>query len=56
VTLPLSNELTASDLSAAIYSCHQINIVGSNGCGKSTVKKLIAKNLGLPYIELDEIQ
>jgi shikimate kinase len=46
----------ASDLFAAIYSFYQINIVGSSGCGKSTVGKLIAKKLGLPYIELDEIQ
>ena len=34
----------------------RINIVGTSGCGKSTAGKLIAKKLGYPYVELDEIQ
>ena len=33
----------------------RINIVGTSGCGKSTAGKLIAKKLGYPYVELDEI-
>ncbi|HIE89009.1 MAG TPA: adenylate kinase, partial [Gammaproteobacteria bacterium] len=34
----------------------RINIVGTSGSGKSTAGKLIAKKLGYPYVELDEIQ
>jgi adenylate kinase family enzyme len=33
----------------------RINIVGTSGSGKSTAGKLIAKKLGYPYVELDEI-
>ncbi len=33
----------------------RINMVGSSGSGKSTAGKVIAKKLGYPYIELDEI-
>ncbi|MFP6802916.1 MAG: shikimate kinase [Pseudomonadales bacterium] len=33
----------------------RINIVGTSGSGKSTAGKWIAKKLGYPYVELDEI-
>ena len=33
----------------------RINIVGTSGCGKSTVGKHIAERLNIPYIQLDEL-
>ena len=33
----------------------RINIVGTSGCGKSTVGKHIAEGLNVPYIQLDEL-
>ena len=33
----------------------RINIVGTSGCGKSTVGKHIAERLNVPYIQLDEL-
>jgi len=45
----------ATDLPAAIYSLYRVNIVGSIGSGESTLGKLIAKKVGYPYIEGDEI-
>jgi adenylate kinase family enzyme len=53
---PFPNELMISDLSAGFDSFHRINIVGCSGSGKTTTGKLIAKKLGYPYVELDEIQ
>jgi adenylate kinase family enzyme len=53
---PLPNEQMASDLPAGKVSVNRLNIVGTSGSGKSTAGKLIAKKLGYPYVELDEIQ
>ena len=33
----------------------RINVVGTSGCGKSTVGKRIAERLSVPYIQLDEL-
>ena len=33
----------------------RINVVGTAGCGKSTVGKRIAERLDIPYIQLDEL-
>ena len=33
----------------------RINIVGSSGCGKSTLGQHLARELALPYIELDAL-
>ncbi len=33
----------------------RINVVGTSGCGKSTVSKRIAERLNIPYIQLDEL-
>ena len=33
----------------------RINVVGTSGCGKSTVGKRIAERLNVPYIQLDEL-
>ena len=33
----------------------RINVVGTSGCGKSTVSKRIAERLNVPYIQLDEL-
>ena len=33
----------------------RINVVGTSGCGKSTVGKRIAERLNIPYIQLDEL-
>jgi len=33
----------------------RINIVGTSGCGKSTVAERLARKLGVPYIEMDEL-
>lgn len=33
----------------------RINIVGTSGCGKSTVAERLALKLGVPYIEMDEL-
>ena len=33
----------------------RINVVGTSGCGKSTVAKRIAERLNVPYIQLDEL-
>ena len=33
----------------------RINVVGTSGCGKSTVAKRIAEKLNVPYIQLDEL-
>ena len=33
----------------------RINVVGTSGCGKSTVAKRIAERLSVPYIQLDEL-
>lgn len=38
------------------FEFHRINIVGTSGSGKSTAGKLIARKLGYPYVELDELQ
>ena len=33
----------------------KIILLGYMGCGKSTIAKLLATNVGLPYLDLDEI-
>ena len=33
----------------------KIILLGYMGCGKSTIAKLVATNVGLPYLDLDEI-
>ena len=33
----------------------RINVVGTSGCGKSTVGKRLAERLSVPYIQLDEL-
>ena len=33
----------------------KIILLGYMGCGKSTIAKLLAKKVGLPYLDLDEI-
>ncbi len=33
----------------------RINVVGTSGCGKSTVGKRLAEILSVPYIQLDEL-
>jgi len=53
---PLPEDPIMPDLPVGADSFDRINIVGSSGSGKSTAGKLIAKKLGYPYVELDEIQ
>ncbi len=33
----------------------KIILLGYMGCGKSTIAKLLATNVGLPYLDLDKI-
>ena len=49
------NTAAAAAAAAVVKDLRRINVVGSSGSGKSTVGRVLAEKLALPYLELDAI-
>jgi len=52
----MSDEILSSDELMVANTFGRINILGSSGSSKSIAGKFIAKKLGYPCVNLDEIQ